>query len=70
MPPARPSTTPSSSSSPDRGDAGDRREETVAAFDIEGLRGMIAAVHDELRSRGIAGPQPARAAASPIPRRR
>jgi len=39
-----------------QGDAS--REETVAAFDIEGLRGMIAAVHDELRSRGIARPSP------------
>src|SRR6187551_1214554 len=28
------------------------REETVAAYDLEGLRAMIAAVHDELRSRG------------------
>ena len=33
------------------------REETVAAFDVEGLRGMIAGVHAELRSRGIAAPQ-------------
>jgi ATP-dependent exoDNAse (exonuclease V) beta subunit len=33
------------------------REETVAAYDIEGLRGMIVSVHDELRSRGIARPQ-------------
>jgi len=37
-----------------QGDAS--HEETVAAFDIEGLRGMIAAVHDELRSRGVARP--------------
>jgi ATP-dependent exoDNAse (exonuclease V) beta subunit len=37
---------------------GDRaREETVAAYDLEGLRAMIAAVHDELRSRGIADPK-------------
>ena len=28
------------------------KEETVAAFEVEGLRAMIAAVHDELRSRG------------------
>ena len=33
------------------------REETVAAYDLEGLRAMIAAVHDELRSRGIADPR-------------
>jgi ATP-dependent helicase/nuclease subunit A len=37
---------------------GDRaREETVAAFDVEGLRAMIAGVHDELRSRGVAEPR-------------
>jgi ATP-dependent helicase/nuclease subunit A len=33
------------------------REETVAAYDVEGLRGIIVGVHDELRSRGIAQPQ-------------
>jgi ATP-dependent helicase/nuclease subunit A len=33
------------------------REETVAAYDVEGLRGTIAAIHDELRSRGVAQPQ-------------
>jgi ATP-dependent helicase/nuclease subunit A len=33
------------------------REETVAAYDLEGLRRMIAAVHDELRSRGVADPK-------------
>jgi ATP-dependent helicase/nuclease subunit A len=33
------------------------REETVAAFDVEGLRGMIAGVHAELRSRGVAVPK-------------
>jgi ATP-dependent exoDNAse (exonuclease V) beta subunit len=33
------------------------KEETVAAFDVESLRGTIAAIHDELRSRGI--PRPA-----------
>ncbi|HEX6781463.1 MAG TPA: UvrD-helicase domain-containing protein [Solirubrobacterales bacterium] len=32
------------------------REETVAAFDVEGLRGAIAGVHAELRSRGVAAP--------------
>jgi ATP-dependent helicase/nuclease subunit A len=38
--------------------AGDAaREETVAAYDLEGLRAMIAAAHDELRSRGIADPK-------------
>jgi ATP-dependent helicase/nuclease subunit A len=33
------------------------REETVAAFDVEGLRGTIAGVHAELRSRGAAEPR-------------
>ncbi|HEX6601764.1 MAG TPA: UvrD-helicase domain-containing protein [Solirubrobacterales bacterium] len=33
------------------------REETVAAYDLEGLRAMIAGLHDELRSRGIADPK-------------
>jgi len=33
------------------------REETVAAYDIEGLRATIVGVHEELRSRGIAQPQ-------------
>jgi ATP-dependent helicase/nuclease subunit A len=33
------------------------REETLAAYDIEGLRGMIAGIHEELRSRGSAQPQ-------------
>jgi ATP-dependent helicase/nuclease subunit A len=38
--------------------AGDRaREETVAAYDVEGLRGAIVAIHEELRSRGVADPQ-------------
>jgi len=32
------------------------REETVAAYDVEGLRGMVVAIHEELRSRGIASP--------------
>ena len=32
-------------------------EETVAAYDIEGLRAAIVGVHEELRSRGIAQPQ-------------
>ena len=32
------------------------REETVAAYDLEGLRVVIVATHDELRSRGIAEP--------------
>jgi ATP-dependent helicase/nuclease subunit A len=37
---------------------GDRaREETVAAYDVEGLRGAVAANHDELRSRGVADPR-------------
>jgi ATP-dependent helicase/nuclease subunit A len=33
------------------------RVETVAAFDVEGLRGAIAGVHAELRSRGVAAPR-------------
>jgi ATP-dependent helicase/nuclease subunit A len=38
--------------------AGDpAREETVAAYDLEGLRALIIGVHDELRSRGIAEPR-------------
>jgi len=32
------------------------REETVAAYDLEGLRGVIVHIHDELRSRGVADP--------------
>ncbi|HEX5526198.1 MAG TPA: UvrD-helicase domain-containing protein, partial [Solirubrobacterales bacterium] len=42
-------------SGPVRSDAA--KEETVAAFDVEGLRAAIAAIHDELRSRGIAHPK-------------
>ncbi|HYC80856.1 MAG TPA: UvrD-helicase domain-containing protein, partial [Solirubrobacterales bacterium] len=34
-----------------------RREETVAAFEIDGLRAVVAGVHDELRSRGVADPR-------------
>jgi ATP-dependent helicase/nuclease subunit A len=37
------------------GDAG--REETVAAYDVEGLRGLTIGIHDELRSRGTAAPK-------------
>jgi len=33
------------------------REETVAAYDVEGLRGMVVGIHEELRSRGISQPQ-------------
>jgi ATP-dependent helicase/nuclease subunit A len=33
------------------------KEETVAAYDLEGLRTMIAGVHAELRSRGVADPR-------------
>jgi ATP-dependent helicase/nuclease subunit A len=32
------------------------REETLAAYDVEGLRGMVAGIHAELRSRGVAEP--------------
>lgn len=38
-------------------DGAPAREETVAAYDLEGLRGVIVAVHDELRSRGVADPK-------------
>jgi len=33
------------------------REETVAAYDLEGLRGITVSVHDELRSRGLPEPK-------------
>jgi ATP-dependent helicase/nuclease subunit A len=33
------------------------REETVAAYDVEGLRGMIGGLHGELRSRGVVSPR-------------
>ena len=33
------------------------REETVAAYDVEGLRTLVASLHAELRSRGIAAPK-------------
>jgi ATP-dependent exoDNAse (exonuclease V) beta subunit len=37
--------------------AGDpEREQTVAAYDVAGLRGIVIAVHAELRSRGLAEP--------------
>jgi ATP-dependent exoDNAse (exonuclease V) beta subunit len=37
---------------------GDRdREETLAAYDVGGLRGMVVAAHAELRSRGAADPE-------------
>ena len=35
---------------------GEDREDTVAAFDIGGLRGMVIGAHAELRSRGAAEP--------------
>jgi ATP-dependent helicase/nuclease subunit A len=35
---------------------GESREETVAAFGIEALRGAVSAAHAELRSRGVAAP--------------
>ena len=52
--PARPSTRRSRSSSRE---AGDEREDTVAAFDVGGLRGMVIGAHAELRSRGEAEPR-------------
>jgi ATP-dependent helicase/nuclease subunit A len=33
------------------------REETVAAYDVEGLRNLMIGIHDELRSRGVADPK-------------
>ncbi|MFN8162731.1 MAG: UvrD-helicase domain-containing protein [Solirubrobacterales bacterium] len=33
------------------------REETVAAYDVDGLRGIVTAAHAELRSRGVAEPR-------------
>jgi ATP-dependent exoDNAse (exonuclease V) beta subunit len=33
------------------------REETVAAYDLEGLWTIVVSVHDELRSRGVADPK-------------
>jgi ATP-dependent exoDNAse (exonuclease V) beta subunit len=33
------------------------REETVAAYDVEGLRALVVGVHEELRSRGSAEPK-------------
>jgi ATP-dependent exoDNAse (exonuclease V) beta subunit len=38
-------------------DADPAREETVAAYDIEGLRGLMIGIHDELRSRGEPEPR-------------
>jgi ATP-dependent exoDNAse (exonuclease V) beta subunit len=38
------------------GEAGEEGEDTIAAFDIGGLRGMVIAAHAELRSRGAAEP--------------
>jgi ATP-dependent helicase/nuclease subunit A len=35
----------------------DAREQTVAAFDIAGLRAMVCGAHAELRSRGVADPR-------------
>jgi len=37
------------------GDA--EKEDTVASFDVEGLRGIVVAAHDELHSRGLAEPR-------------
>ncbi len=33
------------------------REELVAAYEVEGLRGVVAGVHGEMRSRGVAEPR-------------
>ncbi|MEZ5077354.1 MAG: UvrD-helicase domain-containing protein [Solirubrobacterales bacterium] len=39
------------------GGAAEAREELVAAYDVEGLRALVAATHEELRSRGLADPR-------------
>jgi ATP-dependent helicase/nuclease subunit A len=39
------------------GDSDRSREELVAAFEVEGLRGIVSGLHEELRSRGIAEPR-------------
>ena len=41
---------------PGTGQGDPAREETLAAYDVEGLRGMIAGIHAELRSRGVWDP--------------
>ncbi|HYJ20947.1 MAG TPA: UvrD-helicase domain-containing protein [Solirubrobacterales bacterium] len=38
-------------------DGGESREELVATYDLDGLRGIVAGVHAELRSRGEAEPR-------------
>jgi ATP-dependent exoDNAse (exonuclease V) beta subunit len=38
-------------------DGDPEREDTVASFDVEGLRGIVVAAHDELHSRGVAEPR-------------
>ncbi len=43
------------------------REQTVAAFDVAGLRGIVIAVHAELRSRGFAEPELPEAPESDVP---
>ena len=45
------------------------REETLAAYDVGGLRGMVVAAHAELRSRGVAEPEPSPAWRRPRGRR-
>jgi ATP-dependent helicase/nuclease subunit A len=39
------------------GEGGGAAEETLAAYGIEALRGMVAGAHAELRSRGVAAPR-------------
>jgi ATP-dependent exoDNAse (exonuclease V) beta subunit len=38
-------------------DGGAEREETVAAYEVDGLRSIVTGIHAELRSRGIARPR-------------
>ena len=45
-------------------------QETVAAYRIDGLRGMVVGAHEELRSRGAAEPRAATAARGPTRPRR
>jgi ATP-dependent exoDNAse (exonuclease V) beta subunit len=39
------------------GEDGDAREDTVATFEVDGLRAIVVGLHAELRSRGVAEPR-------------
>jgi ATP-dependent helicase/nuclease subunit A len=50
------------------GDGDAAREETVAAFEVDGLRAIVSGIHAELRSRGVADPRlPEPPASDPAP---